>query len=48
MTNSIRLLDDTDHHVDDLLENMMSDDFYYGYLGRTGKDERDSICRCRN
>ena len=34
MTNSIRLLDDTDHHVDDLLENMMSDDFYYGYLGK--------------
>ena len=34
MTNSIRLLDGTDHHIDDLLSNMMSDDFYYGYLGK--------------
>lgn len=34
MTNSIRLLDNTDHSIDDLLEMMMSDEFYYGYLGK--------------
>ena len=34
MINSIKLLDGTDHPVEDLLQNMMSDDFYYGYLGK--------------
>ena len=30
----IRLLDNTEHEVKDLIEQSYSDEFYYGYLGK--------------
>jgi hypothetical protein len=31
---TIKLLDNTEHEVQELIDNSYSEDFYYGYLGK--------------
>lgn len=44
--STIKLLDGTDWAVEELLEHMLDDDFYYGYLGQAALSS--SSCKLIN